>query len=51
MKKNYITPAVEITLAKAQQMMAVSFAVSEDETSTQLGKEESAAWDIWEGQE
>lgn len=51
MKKTYITPTVEITLAKAQQMMAVSFAVSEKETSTQLGKEESAAWDIWVDEE
>lgn len=51
MKKTYITPAVEITLAKAQDMMAVSFAVSEDETSNQLGKEETADWNIWEGEE
>lgn len=47
MKKTYIAPAVEITETQAQQMMAVSFNVSDKETSSQLVEEE-ATWDIWE---
>lgn len=47
MKKTYIAPAVEVTETQAQQMMAVSFGVSNKETSSQLVEEE-ATWDIWE---
>ena len=48
MKKTYMAPAVEITETLAQQMMAVSFKVSETETDEQLVNKENASWNIWE---
>lgn len=41
-----MTPAVEITDTMAGEMMAVSFAVSDTKTSTQLTHAE-AEWNIW----
>ena len=46
MKKTYIAPAVEITETMSQQMMAVSFAVSDKSTEDQLVNEDKA-WNMW----
>ena len=47
MKKTYMTPVVEITETLTQQMMAVSFEISEDATDTQLAPS-NVDWNIWE---
>lgn len=46
MKKNYITPAVDIYAAQTEQMMALSLQGGAADDSEVLTKGDNA-WDIW----